>query len=140
MYINSWTRPSNSFYELLTVSPRIIFHSFNGTIGWRLFPRRGRGKRRGITPKPNGFQSLEGRGTLRAASLKFVAILKDISEKALGTVALHSFPCHSRPQSSSLLRMTDGEKSSGELWTKLFRYLLLVETKKARLIGQSVTR
>ena len=47
---------------------------------------------------------------------------------------------HSRPQSSSLLRMTDGEKSSGELWTKLFRYLLLVETKKARLIGQSVTR
>ena len=51
-------------------------------------------------------------------------------------------PCclHSRPQSSSLLRMTDGEKSSGELWTKLFRYLLLVESKKARLIGQSVTR
>ena len=47
---------------------------------------------------------------------------------------------HSRPQSSSLLRMTDGEKSSGELWTKLFRYLLLVETKKARLIGQSVMR
>ena len=47
---------------------------------------------------------------------------------------------HSRPQSSSLLRMTDGEKSSGEPWTKLFRYLLLVETKKARLIGQSATR
>ena len=49
------------------------------------------------------------------------------------------FP-HSRPQSSSLLRMTDDEKSSGEPWTKLFRYLLLVETKKARLIGQSATR
>ena len=47
---------------------------------------------------------------------------------------------HSRPQSSSLLRMTDSEKSSGEPWTKLFRYLLLVETKKARLIGQSATR
>ena len=47
---------------------------------------------------------------------------------------------HSRPQSSSLLRMTDDEKSSGEPWTKLFRYLLLVETKKARLIGQSATR
>ena len=47
---------------------------------------------------------------------------------------------HSRPQSSSLLRMTDGKKSSGEPWTKLFRYLLLVETKKARLIGQSATR
>ena len=45
----------------------------------------------------------------------------------------------SRPQSSSLLRMTDGEKSSGEPWAKLFRYLLLVETKKALLIGQSVT-
>ena len=47
---------------------------------------------------------------------------------------------HSRPQSSSLLRMTDGEKSSGEPWTKLFHYLLFVETKKARLIGQSTTR
>ena len=38
---------------------------------------------------------------------------------------------HSRPQGSSLLRMTDSEKSSGEPWAKLFRYLLLVETKKA---------
>ena len=54
-------------------------------------------------------------------------------------ICLLSLP-HSRPQSSSLLRMTDGEKSSGEPWTKLFRYLLLVETKKARLIGQSATR
>ena len=36
--------------------------------------------------------------------------------------------------------MTDVEKSSGEPWAKLFRYLLLVETKKALLIGQSVTR
>ena len=47
---------------------------------------------------------------------------------------------HSLPQSSSLLRMTDGEKSSGEPWAKFFRYLLLVETKSALLIGQSVTR
>ena len=46
----------------------------------------------------------------------------------------------STPQSSSLLRMTDDEKSSGEPWTKLFHYLLLVETKKACLIGQSAMR
>ena len=47
---------------------------------------------------------------------------------------------HSRPQSSSLLRMTDGEKSSGEPLDQALRYLWLVETKKARLIGQSATR
>ena len=58
------------YHSGLTVSPRIIFHSFNGTIGWRLLPRRGRGKRRGKTLKPNGFQSLEG---LRAAILKTTA-------------------------------------------------------------------
>ena len=34
----------------------------------------------------------------------------------------------------------DREKSSGEPCAKLFRYLFLVETKKALLIGQSVTR
>ena len=71
---------TNEGLLLLTVSPRIIFHSFNGTIGWRLLPRRWRGKRRGITLKPNGFQSLEGRGTLRTASLKLVAILKHYRE------------------------------------------------------------
>ena len=31
-------------------------------------------------------------------------------------------------------------QSSGEPLTKLFRYLLLIETKKAHLIGQSATR
>ncbi len=59
---------------------------------------------------------------------------------ATDVLACRTGGLHSRPQSSSLLRMTDDEKSSGEPWTKLFRYLLLVETKKARLIGQSATR
>ena len=45
----------------LTVSPRTIFHSFSGTIGWRLFPRRWRGNRRGkILFNPNGFHGIEG--------------------------------------------------------------------------------
>ena len=44
------------------------------------------------------------------------------------------------PRALVFYHVTDGDKSSGEPWTKLFRYLLLVETKKARLIGQSATR
>ena len=45
----------------LTVSPRTIFHSFSGTIGWRLFPRCWRGNRRGkILFNPNGFHGIEG--------------------------------------------------------------------------------
>ena len=48
-------------YGSLTVSPRTIFHSFKGTIGCRLFPRRLRGNRRGSTLLyPNGFQGMEG--------------------------------------------------------------------------------
>ena len=44
------------------------------------------------------------------------------------------------PRALVFYHVTDSDKSSGEPWTKLFRYLLLVETKKARLIGQSATR
>ena len=47
--------------ESLTVSPRTTFHSLCGTIGWRLFPRRTRGKRRGAgLPNPKGFQGMDG--------------------------------------------------------------------------------
>ena len=43
------------------MSPRTIFHSLSGTIGWRLFPRRWRGNRRGkILFNPNGFHGIEG--------------------------------------------------------------------------------
>ena len=44
------------------------------------------------------------------------------------------------PRALVFYHVTDSDKSSGKPWTKLFRYLLLVETKKARLIGQSATR
>ncbi len=47
---------------------------------------------------------------------------------------------HSRPQSTSLLRMTDGEKSSGQPWNRTYCHLKFVETMKTPLIGQSVTR
>lgn len=45
----------------VTVSPRTIFHSFKGTIGCLLFPRRWRGNRRGnMVLSPKGFQGMEG--------------------------------------------------------------------------------
>ena len=47
---------------------------------------------------------------------------------------------HSRPQSSSLLRMTDGEKSSGELSPKVCSDWFMIETIKPSLIGQFLTR
>jgi len=47
---------------------------------------------------------------------------------------------HSRPQSSSLLRMTDGEKSSGELGQKVCSDWFIIETIKTFLIGQFTAR
>ena len=47
---------------------------------------------------------------------------------------------HSRPQSSSLLRMTDSEKSSGELSQKVCSDWLMIERMKPSLIGQFITR
>ena len=52
---------------------------------------------------------------------------------------------HSRPQSSSLLCLhycawLTARRAFGNPGTNLFRYLLLVETKKTLLIGQYVTR
>ena len=54
------------------------------------------------------------------------------------TSSLH--PDHSRPQSSCLLHMTDGDKNSGEPRDRAFSYLMFVKTMESLLIGQSETR